>query len=1051
MIDISEKAKTLYKTDRYPLHTGPIEKELFIEVIDSGTVITESNIETESFVLEESICSETDITFGSCEASMVSFAVCNINEELNDKKIKIWQEIEGEPVPFGTYRIKTVTKRDADPRWKDITAYDRMTEVDADVTSWYGKFWENRKTANLREFRLSFFQHMEFDTVDQELPNDDMEITKTIDPEYVKGRYIAQQIGEVNACFGHFTRENKFKYISIGAMGLYPSETLYPAEDLFPSEPTEMLAGDSAIYFASESHYEDYYVQAIDSIQIKEPDGSGGIIVGDTQNNPYIIQGNFLLYDKSDSELREIANNLLILVKNKTYMPNTTKMIGLPYLEAGDSVAIIMDQDAVESFIFKRRLSGIQSLLDEITATGNERRQNDTDDSTQLVQLKEKVETVIEVTEEKMEDLTEEFEGGLEDLEEDVGDVESDTEELDEEVESNRVSISVTADSITSTVAGSVYEWDDREYEISYYSYGAPSNAYPPISPSLVGKYYLDQSTNTVYRCAQKNGEIWWGYPKDYKALGEKYSIYKRGDSAAVNAFPPTSVNKIGKYYSDDTTGDIYQCQEIGKDSVAWMKVDKKPKKYKISYSGNGAPISEYPQLDPGTVGRYYLNETTNLLYKCVKRSGGLKWAKPKDYAYNTITEAIAYRGDTEPSTANPPVSAAESGKYYLDQESGKVYRCNGSSWQFVKQLEKMSVTLRTSITQTMEAITLEAERAKDEENYLRSKLTITAEEIASEVARAQGAENVLSSKISQTSDKIAAEVTRATKAEGELSSRITITADSVNSKVSKGNVVSEINQTSDTISLTAGRLLITSGNFTLDSVGNIDASGGRIGVFNIDSNGYLSAGSSGTQIWANTIKTSYIYPTDGSDTMQVGSGSKETDIYGTTVRVGSSSATVRIPGTVYMSGVVDNTTSADANLHIGSAGNIKMSSGSSRRWKHAINDIFDPSIEPHKLLNVRPREFIYNYDYLSAADSRYGKKIPGFILEELMEDYPIAVEYDDYGNPVDWGAKFLVAPMLSLIQENYKNIFEMRSQIFAIQAMMHSLVNIESAGKENA
>ena len=77
--------------------------------------------------------------------------------------------------------------------------------------------------------------------------------------------------------------------------------------------------------------------------------------------------------------------------------------------------------------------------------------------------------------------------------------------------------------------------------------------------------------------------------------------------------------------------------------------------------------------------------------------------------------------------------------------------------------------------------------------------------------------EEQTSSKFEQTADAITAEVTRAQGAEGNLSSQISIVAGEVSSKVSRGDIVSEINQTADTISLRAGHLEIDCNNFQVD------------------------------------------------------------------------------------------------------------------------------------------------------------------------------------------------------------------------------------------
>ncbi len=789
MIEISDEIRALYKTDRYPLREVLPGKEMFIKVLETGTIIGEGSLESENFTLEESICTETDVTFGSCEASKVSFAVLDINEDLIGKTIKIWQEVEGVPVPFGTYRINAVTKRDADPRWKDITACDRMTELDKDVTAWFEEFWSGKAKATLKEFRLSFFKHMKFDLVDQELPNDHMEIEKTIDPEYVKGRYIAQQIGEINACFGHFTRDNKFTYKSIGALALYPSETLYPAEDLFPAESTEMLAGDNAIYFARESHYEDYYVRAIDSVQFKESDGSAGITVGETQENTYVVQGNFLLYNKPESELREIGEHFLALVKRKFYIPNTTKMIGLPYLEVGDTIAIVLEQDAVESFIFQRRLTGIQALKDEIIATGNETRRNDTDENTQLIQLKAKIENVVEETDGKIE-------GAVEDL----------TGKIDSDIADTNLKIDKTNDSLLVEISRA------------------------------------------------------------------------KGEEAKLSSQISMTVNEIKLY-----VGETYES----------------------------------------------------------KTDAGSKYA------------------------------------------------------QLYSEIQLTSESITSTVAKTYET----KSGANSRYESLSSQITQTANSITSTVSATYETKNNASSNYTS------------------LSSQITQTANSISQKVSRGDVVSEINQSADTIWLSAGRLLITTGNFTLDSYGNIGAYGGNIGDFTISGGALVGSGVE--------INYSQIYCND----ISAKSGNQ--------VMIGGR---LYVTEDVIMPAVYGNTISGSANVGITSTGYLGHVSGSSRKWKHDIGDIKDSSIDPHRLYNARPREFIYNDGYLHPDDCRAGKKIPGFIIEELMEDYPIAVDYDEHGNPTSWSDSLLTAPMLSLIQEQYGKICEMEDRLEKLENKMEGL-----------
>lgn len=821
MINVSDKVRELYKTDRVPIRKESITKKLYIRILETGTVISDADMELENFTLEESICSAGEIVFGSCEASFVSFAVYQTVEDLSSKTVRIWQTINGNEVPFGTYKVATVTKRDGDPRWKDITAYDRMPELDRDATAWFADFWNRHPVSTIREFRLSFFEFMGFDIVEQTLISDHVEIKKTIDPEFIKARYIAQKIGEINASFGHFTRENKFKYIDIGSLALYPAEDLYPSEDLFPSESTEILSGDSAmLYFADESHYEDYYVRAIDSVQIKAADGSAGITVGEENKNPYIIHSNFFTFGKSEQELRNIAQSFLGIVKRKFYIPNTTSMIGLPYLEVGDTVTIMLEQDAIESFIFQRRLTGIHALKDEITAKGNEYRKNDIDEGTELMQLKSKVENVVADTDQKIDDVISDTNSKFEDVNGDITNINANIGDL-------HISLEQTNEGLAAEVTRA------------------------------------------------------------------------KGEEAKLSSTITMTANEIKLAVSE-------------------------------TYQTKSDASSQYAHLESSI-----------------------------QLTAQSITSTVAATYETKDAAS--------------------------SSY----------ANLSTQITQTANSIT--------------STVSATYETKSNAGNHYQS----FQSQINQTADSISAEVTRAQDAEGTLSSRIDVTADEIRSKVSRGDVESIIEQSADLIRMQAKKIVVDSYYLKIDEYGNLKCTSGEIAGFTINSNGF-SAGSYGTQIWNNSIETSVIEQTSSSAFLEIGRGTKN----------------VEIRGNVYMPGVYGNSTTADPNVHITSTGYLNTKGGSSRNWKHSISDIKDKEIDTHRLYSVRPRQFVYNDWYIDKNDCRAGKLIPGFIIEELQEDYPIAVDYDENGNPVTWSSSFFIAPMIQLIQEQHQEIDSMRRKL---------------------
>lgn len=315
--------------------------------------------------------------------------------------------------------------------------------------------------------------------------------------------------------------------------------------------------------------------------------------------------------------------------------------------------------------------------------------------------------------------------------------------------------------------------------------------------------------------------------------------------------------------------------------------------------------------------------------------------------------------------------------------------------------------------------ITLEVTRAKSAEETLSGRISITESNIDLEVRRAKGAEEELYSRISLTESSITAEVSRATQAEGQLSSRISITADQISTKVTAGEVTSLIEQNARSIRMKADAIVINSTYFSVDQYGVINAQSGTIGPFSLTNNGFSGPGIyvTGSQLWVNNITARTGNTVNLQGNLEINDNL-------------TANANVKFAGVYY------NTTSGDANVHIGSAGNLSTKSGSSRKWKHAIGPISDSSIDPHRLYSTRTCEFIYNDDYLSKYDHRSGRKIPGFTIEDLEKDYPIAVDYDKNGNLATWSPSMFIAPMIVLIQEQKKEIDKLKAGMSMLMSL---------------
>lgn len=124
-----------------------------------------------------------------------------------------------------------------------------------------------------------------------------------------------------------------------------------------------------------------------------------------------------------------------------------------------------------------------------------------------------------------------------------------------------------------------------------------------------------------------------------------------------------------------------------------------------------------------------------------------------------------------------------------------------------ISSLVQTTNGLDSRITQTATQIQTEVTNRENADQTLSSRITQTADAITAEVTRATTAEGQMSSRITQTADAITAEVTRATDAEGNLSSRITINANGIETKVSKNGVISAINQTAESVTISASKI----------------------------------------------------------------------------------------------------------------------------------------------------------------------------------------------------------------------------------------------------
>ena len=358
------------------------------------------------------------------------------------------------------------------------------------------------------------------------------------------------------------------------------------------------------------------------------------------------------------------------------------------------------------------------------------------------------------------------------------------------------------------------------------------------------------------------------------------------------------------------------------------------------------------------------------------------------------------------------------------------------------------------TIVDTMTSTSSRIDAANSAIDDTQNDLNDTKDDLTDEIDRATGAEGALSTRITKTEEGLETEVTRAQSAENYLGSRITQTAESITAEVSKKVGEDEIRSKfamspenvtieSGSINFNSNTIGINSDNFGLDSyTGETKFYGeqtfyedksmstsGRFGY------GYIDGMSSPLGFYFN--KNLYV----NKNKVALAKDIPDTSRFATKSSPTLSDAT--LTGNIDAIGIKGRSSSASANVRCqdgSSTGYLAIAATSSKRYKHDIADITDPKLDPHRLLRLHARQYKYNLDYLDPEDARYDEVVCGFVAEEVLKQYPVACEFNSYGMPENWDARYIIPPMLSLIQEHHWEIESLKLENLQIKGELDIL-----------
>ena len=468
----------------------------------SGAAVTydiaATNIVANTTKLIQSISDAEQLKYGSVEPSMFEIQIAQDTAQVERVEAsaiagmgrgKIWDCAQGKKLTVyikkgiiehsAEFFIKSI-KGEGTTKFKTITAYDALSLFDKNVAEWYNGL--NFNSLTLKAFRESLCTYCGVGFESVTLPNDSMTISRTMSATSITGRDILSACCELCGCWPKIDLwgTNKLKWVTLGATSC---ETFNYSQYDYTFRP--------------DSTREEYDCKGINAVIIRATDDDvGGHYPATVQDNPYIIQGNFLCFGKSTAELTTIAQNIYNQIANKPYRPHKTVITGRPYLEPGDKVTVKFadgNGGTFDTYILKRTMTGEAALLDTYEAKGEKEHREQYGISQQIQQIQGRTNELTRTVDETVNTITR-----IEYLTPVLSKTDPSTEWADDE--------KAAKEGYQWFDGTDLRIWDGAAWKLTIYPDYIQSTK--PTNPK-VGEYWYNPTTGKILKC---DSPISWAY-----------------------------------------------------------------------------------------------------------------------------------------------------------------------------------------------------------------------------------------------------------------------------------------------------------------------------------------------------------------------------------------------------------------------------------------------------------------------------------------------------------------------------------------------------------
>lgn len=272
-----------------------------------------------------------------------------------------------------------------------ITAYDRMTLFDRDMTAWLAekqKDFPVTLAGFLADLCAACGVEPAAGTL-EDLPDGGYEL-RAFTADGITGRQLLQWGAQAAGRFARMTADGRLEldwYRTTEGMPVVvaPQQGTAPAALRLAGEvlrtasgQTWRIAGKTGYYLQDTLQYEDYETVPVDKVQLKQSEADVGTIwpPEETGTNALVISGNRLLTTDSANRLQPVAQAVFAAVEGIRYTPLT---LTLPFAESirpGTRLDVVDAYGQVRhTLVMKRTVSG-QTM--QLESTGNARRDTTT-------------------------------------------------------------------------------------------------------------------------------------------------------------------------------------------------------------------------------------------------------------------------------------------------------------------------------------------------------------------------------------------------------------------------------------------------------------------------------------------------------------------------------------------------------------------------------------------------------------------------------------------------------------------------------------------------